>query len=207
MTEPAHAWGLLIHVGPWKTGTKTVQSGLASMSAMLAAHQIVSPAGGKNPGAQHTFANAMRRICTGSRTSSGHVYTGTDELCGLANGCYTISVSEGSYPSEVSWEITQVGVLMAEGSAGETVGGVCNDYTTSPTMTMVPTIVATIGNSLSLSHFRSRTAHSLARVLAFAACMHGYNGSHRWSPSLTPMPSHPPPSDPTITLPSLDRTR
>jgi hypothetical protein len=80
MTEPAHAWGLLIHVGPWKTGTKTVQSGLASMSAMLAAHQIVSPAGGKNPGAQHTFANAMRRICTGSRTSSGHVYNGTDEL-------------------------------------------------------------------------------------------------------------------------------
>lgn len=80
MTEPAHAWGLLIHVGPWKTGTKTVQSGLASMSAMLAAHQIVSPAGGKNPGAQHTFANAMRRICTGSRTSSGPVYNGTDEL-------------------------------------------------------------------------------------------------------------------------------
>lgn len=80
MTEPAHAWGLLIHVGPWKTGTKTVQSGLASMSAMLAAHQIVSPAGGKNLREQHTFANAMGRICTGSRTSSGPVYNGTDEL-------------------------------------------------------------------------------------------------------------------------------
>jgi len=80
MTEPAHAWGLLIHVGPWKTGTKTVQSGLASMSAMLAAHQIVSPAGGKNLREQHTFANAMGRVCTGSRTSSGPVYNGTDEL-------------------------------------------------------------------------------------------------------------------------------
>ena len=80
MTEPAHAWGLLIHVGPWKTGTKTVQSGLASMSAMLAAHQTVSPAGGKNLREQHTFANAMGRICTGSRTSSGPVYNGTDEL-------------------------------------------------------------------------------------------------------------------------------
>ena len=72
MTEPAHAWGLLIHIGPWKTGTKTVQSGLASMSAMLAAHQVVIPAGGKNPGAHHTFAQAMGRVCTGSN--------GTDEL-------------------------------------------------------------------------------------------------------------------------------
>ena len=72
MTEPAHAWGLLIHIGPWKTGTKTVQSGLASMSAMLAAHQMVIPAGGKNPGAHHTFAQAMGRVCTGSN--------GTDEL-------------------------------------------------------------------------------------------------------------------------------
>tara|TARA_B100000768_G_scaffold131337_1_gene122025 strand:- start:257 stop:1429 length:1173 start_codon:yes stop_codon:yes gene_type:complete len=76
-----HAWGLLIHVGPWKTGTKSVQSGLASMGAMLAAHRIFSPAGDWQPGAHHTFARAMGRVCTGSHNvATGPVYNGTGEL-------------------------------------------------------------------------------------------------------------------------------
>ena len=118
--------------------------------------------------------------------------SGTNELCDLAIECYTIFVSEGLYPNEVSWEITQGGVLVAEGGAGETVGGVCNDgSTTSPSMTMVPTMMAITGNPLSLSHSLAHS-HSLVRVLPFDACMHGYNGSHRRSPSPTPMPSQPP---------------
>ena len=70
----------------------------------------------------------------------------TDSLCDLPNGCYTIAVSEGEYPSEVSWEVTQGGVVKAEGGAGETVSGVCigmptsTPTTSSPTMTMKPTM-------------------------------------------------------------------
>ena len=49
---------------------------------------------------------------------------GTVEVCGLPVGsCYTMAVSAGSYPSEISWEITQSGVgVVAAGAAPATCG-------------------------------------------------------------------------------------
>lgn len=70
--EPAHAWGLLIHIGPWKTGTKTVQAGLASMGSTLSAHKIVGPGSTKRKWAHHAFAHAMIRACTGTGTGELH---------------------------------------------------------------------------------------------------------------------------------------
>ena len=69
----------------------------------------------------------------------------TQEVCSLPSGCYSMTVSEGSFPNEVSWEIVHDGVVTAEGGAGETVSGVCLGMptsaptTASPTMTTAPT--------------------------------------------------------------------
>jgi len=46
--------------------------------------------------------------------------SGSDDFC-LADGCYIISVTEGNYPSEVSWSIVGAFGGIVSGGAGETV--------------------------------------------------------------------------------------
>ena len=70
------AWKLLLHIGPWKTGTKTVQGGLSRMSDLLSDHQIWYPRYGfitdrRNWTAHkdvvmwghHSFANSQLALC------------------------------------------------------------------------------------------------------------------------------------------------
>ena len=82
---------------------------------------------------------------TGELVASGTLESGssgTDELCHLLQGCYTMSVSSGQYPTEIGWQVAQEGVVLAEGGAPSTVGGWCVQPlpTSTPTSTPWPTI-------------------------------------------------------------------
>ena len=70
--------------------------------------------------------------------------TGTHYLCFLPGGCYTMTVSTGAYPDDISWQVIIGGVVEAEGGAGETVGGLCVDGnpTSTPTITVLPTMTS-----------------------------------------------------------------
>jgi len=76
---------------------------------------------------------------TGTLANGG---SGTAPLCG--GGCYTLSVSEGSYPTEVSWTIIKgdTGREEASGGAGES-ATVCSAAQPSllPTSSPVPTVL------------------------------------------------------------------
>ena len=61
---------------------------------------------------------------------------GADELCDVLAGCYSVVVSGGCFPSERSWQLTQGGMVLAEGGAPETVDGVCTEG--APTSTPTP---------------------------------------------------------------------
>ena len=95
-------------------------------------------------GAEYTITDLKGAVEATGTLDSG-VESGTDYLCDLAIGCYTITVSEDQYPTEVSWKVTHGGVVKAEGGAGDTVDGVCIGTPTSapttspPTMTVAPT--------------------------------------------------------------------
>ena len=65
--------------------------------------------------------------------------SGTDELCVLSGGCYTMTVSAGSYPTEVSWSIIVEGAaIVGEGGAPSTVT-ICFGVPTSVPTTSLPT--------------------------------------------------------------------
>ena len=58
---------------------------------------------------------------SGDVIGSGTIVAGTsaaDSYC-LADGCYVIEVSEGSWPSEISWNITGAFAGLVQGGAGE----------------------------------------------------------------------------------------
>ena len=69
---------------------------------------------------------------------------GTHYLCDVVGECFTMSVSEGTYPTEISWEVIIGGAVFAQGSGGDTANGLCVDEhpTTTPTSTPVPTITS-----------------------------------------------------------------
>ena len=94
-------------------------------------------------GAVYTITNAQGGVITTGTVEDGES-SATDQVCDLGWACYTMIVSEGLYPDEVSWKITEAGVVVAEGGAGETadwcVGGPTSVPTTSsPTITSRPT--------------------------------------------------------------------
>ena len=65
-------------------------------------------------GAQFTLADDQGTSVGTGTLSSGA--SGTADFC-LADGCYTISVTGGSYPSEVSWTVDVNGTQVASGGA------------------------------------------------------------------------------------------
>mmetsp|Transcript_102534 Transcript_102534/g.293563 ORF Transcript_102534/g.293563 Transcript_102534/m.293563 type:complete len:1151 (+) Transcript_102534:1637-5089(+) len=78
----------------------------------------------------------------GYGTLDGGSSSGTEEICGLF-GCFDFTVSAGSYPNEVSWEVEWVydGSTLAAGNTGGTSGSFCvtPSPTPSPSITPVPT--------------------------------------------------------------------
>ena len=71
----------------------------------------------------YTITNSAGEVeATGTLSSGGF---GSDEVCGLRIECYTMTVSAGEYPSEVSWTVTQAEWSRGEGGAAATVGGIC----------------------------------------------------------------------------------
>ena len=74
-------------------------------------------------GAVYTITNEEDEAeATGTLTSGS---SETNEVCGLTSGCYTMVVSSGGSPSEISWAVTNNGAVQAEGGAPATVGGIC----------------------------------------------------------------------------------
>ena len=75
-------------------------------------------------GAVYTITSSAGKVeATGTLSSEE---SESDEVCGLQIECYTMTVSAGEYPSEISWTITQEGYwLRGEGGAAATVGGIC----------------------------------------------------------------------------------
>ena len=74
-------------------------------------------------GAVYTITNSAGKVEASGTLSSGA--SGSDEVCGLQIECYTMAVSAGDYPTEVSWTITQEGWWRGAGGAATTVGGIC----------------------------------------------------------------------------------
>ena len=95
-------------------------------------------------GATYIFTNSEGGVEATGTLASGA--SGTDALCNLSSRdrCYTLTVTAGSYPSEISWEVSRGGVVMAEGGGSATVDNVCNTPwpTITPTATPWPTTVA-----------------------------------------------------------------
>ena len=92
-------------------------------------------------GAMYTIADSEGMPQYVGTLSSGE--SSEDWLCSLG-GWYTISVSGGDYPDEVSWEIIYDEEVIAEGRAWETVNIHIGDQPTStptstPTITLLPT--------------------------------------------------------------------
>ena len=59
-------------------------------------------------------------------------------VCGLPN-CVTVTVSAGSYPSEVGWEVTRYAEVLASGIGGESADICLSNPSSSPTTTPSPT--------------------------------------------------------------------
>ena len=69
-------------------------------------------------GAEYTLTS----VADGTVVGVGTIEAGTnasDSYC-LADGCYSISVTEGSFPSEISWNVVGAFATAVEGLAGET---------------------------------------------------------------------------------------
>ena len=75
-------------------------------------------------GSEYVISSNGIEVATGTFTSG---YDATDNLC-LDAACYTISVSEGSYPSEVSWSLSllsdDIMEVLASGTTGDVNFGV-----------------------------------------------------------------------------------
>ncbi len=78
-------------------------------------------------GSEYTISSNGVDIATGTFTDG---YSATDNVC-LDAACYTISVSEGSYPSEVSWSLSllsdDIMELLASGTTGDVNFGLFTD--------------------------------------------------------------------------------
>jgi len=88
----------------------------------------------------------------------GYGWEGTDEICTTERlDCYDLVVTEGGYPSEISWNLTAAdGSLWAHGGAGEDVT-LCGPtpvptMTYAPTNTNSPSIVPTISVQPTYTH-------------------------------------------------------
>ena len=79
-------------------------------------------------GAVYTLTNeedeteATGTLTAGNNTGGSFA---TNEVCGLTSRCYTMVVSSGYYPSEISWAVTLHGAVQAKGGAPATVDGIC----------------------------------------------------------------------------------
>ena len=78
-------------------------------------------------GAIYTFTDGLGNIVASGFLQSGTF--GSNDLC-LPSGCYTFDVSGGSFPSEVSWNITDgLGNILNSGGAPASItfsaGGIC----------------------------------------------------------------------------------
>ena len=81
--------------------------------------------------------SAGAALDTGTLASGG---SGTDSICGVGVGCYSFTVSSGSYPTEISWTLQDEDSELAAGGAPTTAASVCftGDPTPAPTTTAAP---------------------------------------------------------------------
>ena len=91
-------------------------------------------------GATYTIINDANGSTVGSGTlSTGS--SGTSSIYCVLDGCYTIVVTDGTFPTEVSWTATINGVVYASGGAGSSTQLPINSFCTPPTPEMkIPSI-------------------------------------------------------------------
>ena len=75
-------------------------------------------------GAYYTWVDSHGIETIGTLYSGG---SGTFSLCGGPGHCGDLSVSDGLYPSEISWHLVDTGVTLANGGAGDTAHVSCGE--------------------------------------------------------------------------------
>ena len=86
-------------------------------------------------GASYTIINDATGATVGTGTLSNGS-SGTSSIYCILDGCYTVVVTDGTYPTEVSWTATINGVVYASGGAGSSTQLPINSFCTPPTPEM-----------------------------------------------------------------------
>jgi len=98
-------------------------------------------------GATYTITDDNTGSVVGTGTLSNGT-SGTSPIYCVTDGCYTIVVTSGSYPSEITWTATINGVVYANGGAGTSTQLPINSFCTPPTPEMI--VPSSMNNSYSV---------------------------------------------------------